>query len=101
MAAKLSQLRCPLRFREAIVKRILSGLLFIPALLIALAPQAKAQAYATGADLSFLAKCEQDGIVFKENGQPKDVLVMLREHHYNWVRLRILQSRDQPRQAAE
>ena len=89
MAAKLSQLRCPLRFREAIVKRILSGLLFIPALLIALAPQAKAQAYATGADLSFLAKCEQDGIVFKENGQPKDVLVMLREHHYNWVRLRI------------
>jgi arabinogalactan endo-1,4-beta-galactosidase len=48
-----------------------------------------AQRYAIGADVSFLAKCEQDGIVFKENGQPKDVLAMLREHHYNWVRLRV------------
>lgn len=48
-----------------------------------------AQQYAIGADVSFLAKCEQDGIVFKEAGQPKDVLIMLREHHYNWVRLRV------------
>jgi arabinogalactan endo-1,4-beta-galactosidase len=51
----------------------------------------RAQQYAIGADVSFLAKCEQDGIVFKENGQPKDVLLMLREHHYNWVRLRLFQ----------
>ncbi len=36
-----------------------------------------------------LAKCEQDGIVFKENGQPIDVLVLLREHHYNWIRQRL------------
>ncbi len=50
---------------------------------------AHAQQYAIGADVSFLAKCEQDGIIFKENGQPKDVLLMLREHHYNWVRLRL------------
>ena len=49
----------------------------------------KAQGYAIGADVSFLAKCEQDGVVFKENGQPKDVLAILREHHYNWGRLRI------------
>ena len=48
-----------------------------------------AQDYAIGADVSFLAKCEQDGIVFKENGKPIDVLTLLREHHYNWVRLRI------------
>ncbi len=33
-----------------------------------------AQDYAIGADVSFLAKCEQDGIVFKENGKPIDVL---------------------------
>jgi len=58
--------------------------------LAVLAPRrARAQEYAIGADLSFLAKCEQDGVVFKENGQPKDVLAILREHHYNWVRLRI------------
>ena len=49
----------------------------------------RAQQYAIGADVSFLAKCEQDGVIFKENGQPKDVLSMLREHHYNWVRLRL------------
>lgn len=28
-------------------------------------------------------------MVFKEDGQSKDVLAMLREHQYNWVRLRI------------
>lgn len=50
---------------------------------------APCQKYAVGADVSFLGKCEQDGVVFKENGQPKDVLAMLREHQYNWVRLRL------------
>ena len=58
--------------------------------LAVLAPRpALAQEYAIGADVSFLAKCEQDGVVFKENGQPKDVLAILREHHYNWIRLRL------------
>jgi arabinogalactan endo-1,4-beta-galactosidase len=52
-------------------------------------PYARAQSYAIGADVSFLAKSEESGAVFKENGRPKDVLAMLREHHYNWVRLRI------------
>jgi len=50
---------------------------------------APAQSYAIGADVSFLGKCEQDGVVFKENGKPSDALGILREHHYNWVRLRI------------
>jgi len=49
----------------------------------------RAQSYAIGADVSFLAKCEQDGLVFKEAGQPRDVLEILREHQYNWVRLRV------------
>jgi hypothetical protein len=48
-----------------------------------------AQNYAVGADVSFFAKCEQDGVVFKENGKPVDVLAILRAHHYNWVRLRL------------
>lgn len=50
---------------------------------------APAQGYAIGADVSFLGKCEHDGVVFKENSKPKDVLAILREHHYNWVRLRL------------
>ena len=49
----------------------------------------QAQTYAIGADVSFLGKCEQDGVVFKEAGKPKDVLAILHEHNYNWVRLRI------------
>jgi len=57
--------------------------------LCTLVPALHAQEYAIGADVSFLAKCEKDGIVFKENGQPVDVLTMLHQHHYNWVRLRI------------
>ena len=48
-----------------------------------------AQSYAIGADVSFLGKCEQEGVVFKEVGQPKDVLALLHEHQYNWVRLRL------------
>jgi arabinogalactan endo-1,4-beta-galactosidase len=50
---------------------------------------AHAQSYAVGADVSFLAKCEQDGVVFKEAGQQKDALAILQEHNYNWVRLRL------------
>ena len=54
----------------------------------------KAQQFAVGADVSFLASAEQQGIVFKENGQPKDVLAILREHRFNWVRLRIFHDPD-------
>jgi arabinogalactan endo-1,4-beta-galactosidase len=49
----------------------------------------RAQQYAVGADVSFLASAEQQGIVFTEGGQAKDVLSILREHQYNWVRLRL------------
>lgn len=49
----------------------------------------RAQSFAIGADVSFLARCEQDGVVFKADGKPVDVLALLREHHYNWVRLRV------------
>lgn len=49
----------------------------------------RAQEYAIGADLSFLASAEQQGIVFQEANKPADVLKVLREHHYNWVRLRL------------
>jgi arabinogalactan endo-1,4-beta-galactosidase len=69
--------------------RILYTLFSICCIAAGICPLLRAQKYAIGADVSFLAKCEQDGIVFKEDGQPKDVLAMLREHHYNWVRLRV------------
>lgn len=61
----------------------------IVALACSVCPAGSAQTYAVGADVSFLARCEREGVVFKENGQPKDVLAILRDHHYNRVRLRL------------
>lgn len=58
-------------------------------LVLPFANHAPAQSYAIGADVSFLAKCERDGMVFKEGGQQRDVLAILHEHQYNWVRLRL------------
>lgn len=69
--------------------RVLKKLLCTICLLAGVCKPAAAQQYAIGADVSFLGKCEQDGIVFKEDGKPKDVLAILREHHYNWIRLRL------------
>jgi arabinogalactan endo-1,4-beta-galactosidase len=49
----------------------------------------QAQQFAVGADVSFLANAEQQGIVFKENGEPKPVLEVLKDHGFNWIRLRL------------
>lgn len=74
--------------REIAMRKVL---ILIGVLCMAVAPSKLllAQSFAIGADVSFLGKCEKDGVVFKENGKPKDVLAILREHHYNWVRLRL------------
>ncbi|HLH80984.1 MAG TPA: glycosyl hydrolase 53 family protein [Chthonomonas sp.] len=42
-----------------------------------------------GADLSFLKFAEDQGDVFLENGKPMDVLQLLKNHGYNWIRLRL------------
>lgn len=49
----------------------------------------QAQNYAVGADVSFLAQAEKEGVVFKDNGVPKPGLQILKDHGYNWVRLRL------------
>jgi arabinogalactan endo-1,4-beta-galactosidase len=51
-----------------------------------------AQDYAIGADVSFLAQAEQHGPVFKDGGVAQPALEILRNHGYNWVRLRIFNS---------
>jgi arabinogalactan endo-1,4-beta-galactosidase len=70
---------------------IVLRMLHATAVLLALAvPLCFAQPhYAVGADVSFLAQAEQQGIIFKENGTPKPALEILRAHGFNWVRLRI------------
>src|SRR5436305_751020 len=47
------------------------------------------QGYAIGADVSFLAQVEKQGAVFKDNGVPRPGLQILKDHGYNWVRLRL------------
>jgi arabinogalactan endo-1,4-beta-galactosidase len=48
-----------------------------------------AQAYAIGADLSFMKQAEESGFIFKEAGEPKACLDIFRDHGYNWIRLRL------------
>jgi arabinogalactan endo-1,4-beta-galactosidase len=45
--------------------------------------------YAIGADLSFLKQAEDNGKVFKDNGEVKPGLVIFKDHGYNWIRLRL------------
>lgn len=50
---------------------------------------AGASDYAIGADVSFLAQAEANGTVFKDGGVEKPGLQILKDHGYNWVRLRL------------
>lgn len=50
---------------------------------------AHTQDYAIGADLSFLKQAEDQGFIFKENGQAKPGLLIFKDHGYNWIRLRL------------
>ncbi len=53
---------------------------------------ARAQDYAVGADASFLPQTESQGTIFKDHGVPKPALQILKDHGYNWVRLRLFHS---------
>lgn len=52
----------------------------------------RASEYAIGADVSFLKQAEERGVIFKDNGEPKPGLRILKEHGYDWVRLRLFHS---------
>jgi arabinogalactan endo-1,4-beta-galactosidase len=55
---------------------------------------ASADEYAIGADLSFLAHAEKNGVVFKDGGRSKPGLQIFKDHGYNWIRLRLFHSPD-------
>lgn len=50
--------------------------------------------FAVGADVSFLKMAEDSGTVFKINGVAKPALQILKNHGYNWIRLRLFHSPD-------
>ncbi len=51
---------------------------------------ARSTYFVAGADVSFLRDMEDKGVVFKDGGEAKPGLEILRSHGYNWVRLRIM-----------
>ena len=53
-------------------------------------PAPKSPYFIAGADVSFLRDMESKGIIFKDAGVAKPGLEILRDHGYNWVRLRIM-----------
>ncbi len=55
----------------------------------------QASDYAIGADLSFLKQAEDRGTVFKDQGQAKPGLQILKDHGYNWIRLRLFHTPSQ------
>lgn len=70
--------------------KLVRYLSFCLGLMLAAPPPAPAaEDYAIGADLSFLKQAEDQGMVFKENGQPKAGLQIFKDHGYNWIRLRL------------
>jgi arabinogalactan endo-1,4-beta-galactosidase len=59
---------------------------------VGLGSNSLATEYIIGADLSFLKQAEDQGAVFKDKGQAKPGLQILKDHGYNWVRLRLFHS---------
>jgi len=51
-------------------------------------PQGPAE-FIIGADISWVQQQEQDGVQFSDNGVQKDILEILKDHGFNWIRLRI------------
>jgi arabinogalactan endo-1,4-beta-galactosidase len=51
--------------------------------------QCTAQPFYKGADISFLQQIESSGTFFKENGTPKDIFEIFKNHGINAIRLRI------------
>jgi arabinogalactan endo-1,4-beta-galactosidase len=45
--------------------------------------------FAIGADMSWVPSQEDKGIKFSDKGVQKDVLEIMKDHHFNWVRLRL------------
>lgn len=61
---------------------------FFAFLFLSLAPSSAHEFY-FGADLSFANEMDDCGVVYRENGQPKDLFALFKEHGANIARVRI------------
>ena len=42
-----------------------------------------------GADISWVQQQEAEGVCFSDHGNPEDILAILKDHGFNWIRLRV------------
>jgi arabinogalactan endo-1,4-beta-galactosidase len=42
-----------------------------------------------GADISWIDQRESEGVTYADNGTVKDIFLILKEHKFNWIRLRL------------
>src|SRR5690606_26220370 len=63
---------------------------FLLMVLMALSCQKKdAPPFVFGADISFVPQEEAGGRIYSDHGVEKDVLEILKDHEFNWIRLRL------------
>ena len=64
--------------------------LVLLAFCLALSPAlAQTEPFALGADISWIPEREANGVRYAHNGQVRDVLDILKEHKFNYIRLRL------------
>ncbi|MCL2219085.1 MAG: glycosyl hydrolase 53 family protein, partial [Chitinispirillia bacterium] len=64
--------------------------LLISCIIIASSPaSAQNETYALGADISWIPEREAGGVRYAHNGQVRDILDILKEHKFNYIRLRL------------
>ena len=54
-------------------------------------------AFILGADISWVQEQEDQGTRFFDDGQQKDILVVLKDHGFNWIRLRVFVNPQAPK----
>ncbi len=45
--------------------------------------------FIVGADMSWVQEQEDQGTRFSDHGEQKDILAILKDHGFNWIRLRL------------
>lgn len=50
---------------------------------------ARSEPFILGADISWIPEHEAGGVRYADKGQVKDILEILKEHRFNWIRLRL------------
>ena len=64
--------------------------------LFAMTSTARAQEFMVGADVSSLPLVEDNGGLFYDDSVEGDLLEILQDHNYNWIRLKIWHTPDEP-----